>query len=311
MAEIALLLGAGFSRWAADLPLASELFDFQIRSLNDREERRLHRLVVEKEGWDKANPGALAPAEAFVEWSLEESSQRRSRVLWYVTRRLSDPFLAWLLGGVQTFQIDQNAARGTPGVKRAQSFLTRFVGPNSVGILTVNYDLLIEYALGTKCFTYGKFGEVLAGRGHNPMAPWQNMPVVIRGHVPVAKLHGSVSWDESARYTDGRCGLQGKALIVPPRAGKRGQELMADVWALGREILGKASHLIVFGFAFNPYDHDLLALLGEAGSQIKKVLLVDPYPALARAQAVWPAAEILSCAPPTRGTDTLPPTFYS
>ena len=39
---LALFLGAGFSKWAANLPVASELFDFAIHPFGVREERKLH-----------------------------------------------------------------------------------------------------------------------------------------------------------------------------------------------------------------------------------------------------------------------------
>ncbi len=41
---LALLLGAGFSKWAACLPLASQLFDFSIDPFGIREERKLQRV---------------------------------------------------------------------------------------------------------------------------------------------------------------------------------------------------------------------------------------------------------------------------
>lgn len=44
------LLGAGFSKWAADLPLASQLFDFAIAPHGPREERRL---ALVREDWDR------------------------------------------------------------------------------------------------------------------------------------------------------------------------------------------------------------------------------------------------------------------
>jgi hypothetical protein len=56
----ALILGAGFSRWAAKLPVAEGLFDFRIMPLNASEKRKLLRLKSEKERWDNGNPGGLA-----------------------------------------------------------------------------------------------------------------------------------------------------------------------------------------------------------------------------------------------------------
>jgi len=38
---LALFLGAGFSKWAADLPVASQLFDFDIEPWGPREYKKL------------------------------------------------------------------------------------------------------------------------------------------------------------------------------------------------------------------------------------------------------------------------------
>ena len=287
---LGVLLGAGFSKWAANLPLAFELFDFDLVPRNDREQRRLLLLRKDKDKWDFANPSGQA--EEFVEWSLNKSAVRSSRVIWYLTRRLSDPFIATILGGTQTLMIDDRRARELLGVKRAQDFLRLAVGPHTSGVLTTNYDLLIEYALTTKFFNYGRLGEHLTGRGHNPQFPWQNTPVTLSGATPLAKLHGSVSWQESIRFTDGRCGLNGKALIVAPRADKNGEDEMPEVWNLARKILARSTRIIVFGFAFNPYDRHLLQLLSMSGGAIRDVALVDPSPALARAASLWPKATI-------------------
>jgi hypothetical protein len=55
---LAAFLGAGFSRWAAGLPLASEIFDFEIRVRGERERRRLERVRQEWTAWKLANaPG--------------------------------------------------------------------------------------------------------------------------------------------------------------------------------------------------------------------------------------------------------------
>src|SRR5215210_3488374 len=80
------------------------------------------------------------------------------------------------------------------------------VGPDVSGVLTTNYDLLVEYAFGTKLFNYGHRGEVLLGPGSYPVSQWRN-PVTLTGPISIAKMHGSISWDERGRYTDGRRGL--------------------------------------------------------------------------------------------------------
>ena len=261
---LAAFLGAGFSRWASDLPVAAELFDFNIRTRGRREHRRAELVQQDWVRWRDVNPGQ--PAELFVGWALQQSANCRKRVVWYVTRRLSDPFLCRILGGTATFQIDDRRARELPGVRRGQRLLQHFLGAGLSGIVTSNYDLLIEYALTTRNFTYGIPGERLYGRGANPMFPWQGSNPALRGHLPVAKLHGSVSWNFQRRYTDGRRGLSGTALIVPPGPEKTPPSELAATWELARGILSKADRLVVFGFGFNLYDQALPACGESRGS---------------------------------------------
>ncbi|HHN8499343.1 hypothetical protein [Klebsiella quasipneumoniae] len=45
---ISIFLGAGFSKWAFDLPLVSQLFDFNISYLTASEEKKLYLI---KEDW--------------------------------------------------------------------------------------------------------------------------------------------------------------------------------------------------------------------------------------------------------------------
>jgi hypothetical protein len=293
---LGVFLGAGFSKWAANLPLASELFDFDVQCRHTKEQRRLELLQQDKSKWDERNPGGTA--EEFIEWCLDHAGERAARrVVWYVTRRLSDPFVARMLGGTQSLMIDDHRARKHAGVQNALQFLTRFIGLGIAGVVTSNYDLLVEYTYGTRTFHYGNPGEQLYGRGKNPWFPWQGVPVHLGGHLALAKVHGSVSWDESRRYTDGRCGLNGKALIVPPRPGKAAPENLAGTWRLAETILAATTRLVVFGFAFNSYDSNLLDLLRSAGSNVRQVLLVDPYPKMEAASSLWPDAQVLTMAP--------------
>ena len=284
------------------------MFDFNISTRDRREHRRVELVQQDWERWGNANPGQ--PAEAFVGWALQQSGHCRKRVVWYLTRRLSDPFLCRILGGTATFQIDDRRARELPGVLRAQRLLQCFLGPGVSGIVTSNYDLLIEYALTTHHFTYDIPGERLHGRGANPMFPWQGSNPVLRGHLPVAKLHGSLSWDSQRRYTDGRRGLSGTALIVPPGPEKTSPSELMATWELARDILSQADQLVVFGFGFNSYDRALLDLLTTAGRKVRKVLLVDVASRREDARAIWPTAQILESGPPDSQTLQLEQWFH-
>src|SRR5260370_760228 len=139
---------------------------------------------------------------------MRDAKRHSCVVLWYVTRRLSDPFIASISGGRQVLMIDDSRAGTLRSVRRVAKFFETAARNPLAGIVTPNYDLIFEYALGTGGFNYGHVGEVLNGRGRNPQFPWQGAYPMLTGHVPIAKVHGSISWDPDARYTDGRCGIR-------------------------------------------------------------------------------------------------------
>lgn len=303
---LALFLGAGFSRWAAGLPVASQLFDFDIQPWGPRERRKLEIAKSLRREWKAKHPGGLA--EQFVAHALSLEAKSREVLLWYLVRRLSKPFI-WqeLIGGKarrHVLMIDENRRFDVAGVVKARSFLQRFFSPWLAGIITTNYDMIVEYALGTKGFNYGVPNQRLAGRGPYPVSQWKN-PVRLRGKVPLAKIHGSVSWDSTACYTNGRRGLTGHALIVAPTPEKRPPVALGAVWALATRILQRATCLVAFGFAFNPYDEAVLDLLGCAGRSLRSVLLIDIEPETDRARRVWHDISIASCQPPPHGSSDL------
>ena len=166
--------------------------------------------------------------------------------------------------------IDDSRAGAIKGVVRARKFLQRVLEVPINGIVTPNYDLLVEYALGTAAFNYGERGEILFGRGKDRGFPWRGAWPIVTGHLPLAKIHGSVSWDDTTRFTDGRAGVNGDAMIVAPYAGKSMPVALRPVWRhVARSIMKSASRVIVFGFAFNPYDKAVLRLLAVGSDRFR------------------------------------------
>jgi len=299
---LALFLGAGFSKWAADLPVARRLFDFDIQPWGPHENRKLEIVESLKHDWDMTHPDGLS--EQFIADALSFQEKSRQAVLWYIARRLSEPFI-WKEFHAQRWRrhvlmIDENRKFKIAGIGRAQSFLQRFFTPFLAGFITTNYDLIVEYALGTREFNYGVPNQTLSGRGPYPVSQWRN-PVTLKGKVPLAKIHGSISWDEDACYTDGRRGLTGHALIVAPTPEKQPPNSLKPVWELAECILQRASCLVTFGFAFNPYDEAVLCLLRSGGSHLGSVLLIDIESRTERARQLWPDITITWCQPPPIG----------
>ncbi|MFO8035014.1 MAG: SIR2 family protein [Anaerolineales bacterium] len=301
-----LFVGAGFSYWAANLPLANDLFDFQIDAFGVREPQKLERVMEIKSNWDKNHPDEHI--EAFIHYAINQNKEIENLVKWYLVRRLSEPYL-WYEKHANRWRrhvlmIDENRALDRPGVKEAKNFLNYLIRFGLKGIITTNYDLLVEYALGTKNFNYGSKGEVLTGRGPYPVSQWQN-PVRLRGKIPISKVHGSISWDTEKHYTDGRRGLTGNALIVAPNPEKNRPDELISMWSLASNILRDTNQIIFFGFGFNRYDSALLDLLSENGNSISKVILIDVDPKTDIAQELWPKAIISSALPPPDGSDKL------
>ncbi len=298
-------LGAGFSKWAADLPLASQLFDFQIKPFGAKEATKAIKIARTKKNWDAENSGE--PAEKFIADALTRHDINKKLVLWYIVRRLSEPFLWEDKYAFRTrrhvLMVDEKRKFEIEGVRKAQSFISNVRAVRQIsGIITTNYDLLVEYALGTKGYNYGIRGQRLIGRGAYPVSQWIK-PVILSGDISISKLHGSLSWDEEGYYTDGRRGLTGNALIVAPTPEKEPSELLKFHWDLAEQILKNTTNLIMFGFAFNPYDQAVLNLLGSAGKNLRRVLLIDISPKIESAQSLWPQAEISTALPPPEGQE--------
>ncbi len=296
---VILMLGAGFSKWAANLPVAKDLFDFAIEPFGVREEKKLSSVRDLKASWDLAHPSE--PAEAFIDFAMRQRRETSQLVVWYVVRRLSDPYIwrEWHSGKWRrhVLMLDEHRKEERPGVQEARRFLVGVLGALLQGVITTNYDLLVEYALGTKGFNYGIPGEPLVGRGAYPVSTWLH-PVVLTGVVSLAKVHGSISWDAGAHYTDGRRGMTGNALILAPVPNKTAPPELAGQWQLAARLLGRAARMVVFGFAFNPYDAELLNHLRTHGAAVKGVLLIDIKPNVDAAKHIWPAASIATLPPP-------------
>lgn len=202
--------------------------------------------------------------------------------------------------------IDENRRFSIPGVIRAKDFLNNpRMMPRLAGILTTNYDMLVEYAFGTKGFNYGVLNQPLYGRGPYPVYVWNRGPVRLTGEVPLVKLHGSINWDNNMYYTDGRRGLTGHANIVPPIPEKKPPKSLEFHWQTAEKVLKQTTRLLVFGFGFNHYDEAIRDLLKKAGQNINSVLLVNRSSKQESARELWPSADISWSLPPPEGQEQI------
>jgi len=305
----ALILGAGFSQWAVGLPTVSSLLDFQVEPFGPRDIMHLESVRKLKADWDASHNAGYHPEE-FISYALSLGGRAKDSTLWYLSRRLSEPFIWKEFHAFRwrrhVLMIDEHRKLDVPGMNVVQSFLQGFIGMACAGIITTNYDLVIEYGLGTSNFNYGKPGQSLVGRGPYPVSTWLH-PVSLKGHLPLATLHGSISWDDHGLYSDGRRGITGNALIIAPTRQKSIPPALQPAWDLAATILKQSSSVVVFGFSFNPLDDDVLNLLRTAGRGIESVLLIDvaANALRLRAEAIWPHASISVAPPPPDGNEAL------
>jgi len=297
-----LFIGAGFSKWAINLPTAAELFDYDIKLWGSRETKKLEELKKIKDAWDRENPSGNP--EEFIRLMIESSKKEKQLVTWYIARRLADPFIAE--SSIMTtyygrkyqqrrvMMFDDTRRLKIAGIIKAKNFINSLLGPPLQGIITTNYDLLVEYALGTKGFNYGKKMEMLYGQWAMPIRRLRDGPVFLKGDLPLIKLHGSISKTEKGYCTDGRGGITGRALIIPPTQNKEIMNFVSLEWRNAENILKNSSTIIFFGFAFNQYDLNILDLLKKTESWIKKVILINRNPQIIQyAKNIWPSAEII------------------
>ena len=88
---LTIFLGAGFSKWAAGLPVASQLFDFNIKTWGSHESKKLQIVKTLKHGWDKSHMDGLS--EQFIADALNFQEKDKQLIFWYIVRRLSEPFI--------------------------------------------------------------------------------------------------------------------------------------------------------------------------------------------------------------------------
>lgn len=279
-----LLAGAGFSKLTSNLPVISQLFDFAVSTDRKYEAKRLKWISDHFEFWRSLYP------EKNIEEFIGEyggSTSNRQIVNWYVARRLVEPFIARTSSKRYSWYINSHFAKSDPGVARARHLIYSFIRNGGRGIITTNYDLIIEYALGTNGFNYGLKGEQI---GFSPYPI--SRPVYVRGDLPLAKLHGSLSWNSDGKHPDCRHALKGDCLITPPVWEKEADRELEPQWALARKLIGRSSSLCVFGFCFNDNDLAIRELFYENRNRFKYVRIFDIIDHRDRFSYIFPDSQI-------------------
>jgi hypothetical protein len=303
--RVCLFIGAGFSKWAINLPTATELFDYDIQVWGVREAKKFEDLKKIKNNWDTENPSGNP--EEFIRLMVESSEKNKKLITWYIGRRLAEPFIVessdlYYFGKAyrqrRVMMFDDPRRLKKEGIQKAKNFIDTILTPSLEGIITTNYDLLIEYSLGTKRFNYGQKMQELYGNWAMPIRRLRDGPVILKGDLPLIKLHGSLSLTEKVYCTDGRGGITGKSIIIPPTQNEKIMDSVSSEWKNAEKILERSNTIIFFGFAFNQYDLEILNLLKKTEPWIKKVILINRNSqTIQLAKQIWSSAEVIFIQP--------------
>lgn len=182
------LIGAGFSK-PAGLPLANELLD-HIRTVSrdylrapdgfSHLEGDLHRYEQYLADTDPTRPFDLEEFGAWLDW--ENVLRLRGSDTWSRDGNKSSLQLRWAIGHVL------HTSTPTALPKVYLEFARRLTTSDTV--LTLNYDLLLERALGQVGVPFRRFPQRFESIGEYSSVVDMTHPAELRLH----KLHGSLDW---------------------------------------------------------------------------------------------------------------------
>jgi hypothetical protein len=121
------------------------------------------------------------------------------------------------------------------------------------GIVSLNYDLVIEKALADIASTAGKFYEI-TNRPNEIAKYFAASNVRSETGVPMAKLHGSLD-----------------KTIIPPTWNKDVNEEIYNDWILASELLKNATHIIFLGYSLPSTDNYIKYLLANSLSDNQRL----------------------------------------
>lgn len=288
--KIAMFMGAGFSK-AWGLSLASEIMDMRHIRTNLFPGKWQRKLIDKvKAVWDATKPTHKGVVDEFArmlqqfeyELSFEEFTS-------FLALRLSSKH--WKVGTARETKwgTGDHIRKQRVVPKCYQEFFKVLKNVDLIGIITTNYDLVIEKLLGPTSrgrlggFNYGKVGEHLLGR-HPLSSRWTYGPITVTGKIPLLKLNGSLNWALSSdgqilKYIDSRPsrGRRYEVLLIPPGAGIKHDKLQ-PVWEHAGQILRAADIWIFCGYSIPDYDQAVKDLLKNSIENVKRIIILDVKP---------------------------------
>jgi SIR2-like domain len=297
---ITVFTGAGFSHLAS-VPLASQLFDEQPAVDRISRQRLIERVVA---GWNRWHASERGTPEEYLAVLEARADKEWLDAVWFVGLRIALDMGNIEMVGTKPTVVRHNIDRmtGVPAHEKFWGALFRLV--NDVTVITTNYDILCERGLRIAPrprkrlpgFNYGNGVEQLAGGGYPSYSHIQK--VACQGHVPILKLHGSVSWSirdgHLIKYHDCRPAIRGDAAIIAPVTNKHIPQMFRNIWQSAAQALASTSVLVVIGYSLPPYDHAVRNLIKSNLPASAKVHVFDPYaPVASRYSELLPSNEVV------------------
>lgn len=285
--KVALFLGAGFSKsWG--LPLASEVLNMEsVREevFPGKWQRGLLREI--KSVWNATADRHKKEVDEF--GRILHGSELFAKFVSFLALRLSSEH--WRVGKARETKwgAGDHIRKQKIIPTGYHEFLSAFNGVQLLGIVTTNYDIVIEKLLGPRSsgrlggFNYGMPGEHLVGR-HAVSSQWSYGPVTMTGAIPLLKLNGSLNWaisrnGELVKYIDCRPsrGRRYRVLLFPPAHGELVEKLkpMRDH---AHKVLRNAEIWVVYGYSIPDYDLEVRKLLQSSAALVSKVVIFDVNP---------------------------------
>jgi hypothetical protein len=270
MCSIALFLGAGFSvPWGLPvtkdlLPPVRDAWEEIIEGFPTRQRKLTERV---REAWIEHYSHCSGSVDGFA-WMLQSGEPD------YPSLRIEDlaEFLAIRLSVEQSSEREFHRSRQftrhhiTMQKKIDPSYsvvIKELSGHQLTGIVTTNYDLVIEKILGPHQrgrlggFNYGDLEQPVIGSHQLSTQDWYKVGA-ITGAVPLLKLHGSLNWAYSDTqpvdvYVDCKPSLRRLCpLVVPPRVDS------FDNYFL-KQVRQRASEVIIRQLIKRPSEEQIVA----------------------------------------------------
>lgn len=267
------------------VPLAYQLFDEDPQVDTITRQQLVYRV---RNRWSKWSAKNGKSPEEYLSYLQQQFSRDWMDAVWYVSLVIALKMGYPRLVGNRPM-IVRHYIGCTSGVPEHEQFWsTIFRHSQDVTVITTNYDILAERGIRLvprpkvfrPGFNYGNGPELLAGRGY-PSFSHIN-PLILRGSVPILKLHGSVSWtlEKSGvtRFHDCRPAIKGNAAIVAPVMNKKLPSFLQATWDHAAKALANSHTWLIVGYSLPQYDLNVRSLLQTNSSHRPNVHVFDPNP---------------------------------